>query len=284
MAKDKVKIETETAKKQAVITGACGGLACATIKWLQTTNEWSIFGLDVTDAVATLFDGENYKGIVCDITKEESVKTAFQVIESYTESVELVVNFAGIVVMGSLIETDVKLIQKIVDVNIVGMQIVNKYAFPLLNNAKASRIINMSSECGYLSAVPFNAPYGFTKHAVEIYNDALRRELLKTNIKVIKISPGAYKTNMQSSITAKFEEILNGTRLYKATYQKMQGMMLAELKTAKDPERFVKVIKKAIYSKHPRLRYKNNNSFTMGLLSILPEKLQDMIYKAYFRE
>jgi short-subunit dehydrogenase len=265
----------------AVVTGACGGLAGVTVRYLLSTKEYTVFGLDIGGA-ADLYSDSNYHGIVCDVTDADSVKNAYAVIAEYTQELSLVFNFAGIVIMGSLVETDVEKIKKIVAVNVLGMQIINKYAYPFLKKG-GGRIINMSSEYGYLTAVPFNGFYGYTKHAVEIYNDALRRELLNSDIKVIKICAGALKTQMQESITVKFEELLKTTVHYKDIYLKMQGLMLRELKHAKDPSVLLKAIKKAVYAKRPKLCYRVNTSFKMKLLSLLGARTQDRIFRGYFK-
>jgi short-subunit dehydrogenase len=184
--------------------------------------------------------------------------------------------------MGSLVEAEVDMIKRIIAVNVLGMQIINKYAYPFLIKG-GGRIINMSSEYGYLTAVPFNGFYGFTKHAVEIYSDALRRELLNSGIKVIKFCAGALKTQMQESITVKFEELLNTTVHYNKIYLKMRGLMLRELKNAKEPAALLPAIKKAIYSKRPKLCYRVNTSFKMRALSALGARTQDRIFGGYFK-
>ena len=80
-----------------------------------------------------------------------------------------------------------------------------------------------------------------------------------------------------------FDELVTDTKLFKEPLLKMKHIMVAELNKAKDTKKIVKCFKKAIYKKHPRISYNVNNSFKMKLLSILPDKLQDSIYKMYFK-
>ena len=83
-----------------------------------------------------------------------------------------------------------------------------------------------------------------SKHALEIYNDSLRRELALFGIKVIKIRPGAVKTSMQANVTRQFERLLANTEHFAIPLTKRQMMMLNELKDAKDPKKIVKTFKK----------------------------------------
>ncbi|MDR0831371.1 MAG: SDR family NAD(P)-dependent oxidoreductase, partial [Bacillales bacterium] len=92
--------------KYALITGASGGLASASIKYLLSTNEYFVFALDIKEDVIN--NKENYLGIVCDITDEESVIEAFKIVSTITKTIDIVVNFAGIIIIGSLIETEIK--------------------------------------------------------------------------------------------------------------------------------------------------------------------------------
>ena len=107
--------------------------------------------------------------------------------------------------LGSLVESSIDDLNKIINVNLIGMYKINNLFFPMLNK-DGSRIINISSEYGVLDAIPFHTFYPISKHAVEIYNDGLRRELSGQNIKVIAIRPGAFKTAMQGNINNQFEE------------------------------------------------------------------------------
>ena len=56
-----------------------------------------------------------------------------------------------------------------------------------------NKIINIGSISGKRS-YPFVAPYTSSKHALEGFNDSLRRELLLHDIDVVLIQPGPIKT------------------------------------------------------------------------------------------
>ncbi|MEG1527864.1 MAG: SDR family NAD(P)-dependent oxidoreductase [Clostridia bacterium] len=263
--------------KYAFVTGSCGGLADITIQELLRCG-YTVFAGDKLNQTDTI--NGNRHDIPLDVTDQTNIEQCVQYCKQFTDKLDIVINFAGIVRLGSLIENADKLTQ-ILNINVVGMYLVNKALFELVRNAKG-RYINISSEYGKLDAVPFHTYYTLAKHGVEVYNDGLRRELQFFNIPVIAIRPGAFATAMQGSIVNQFDTLLLTTNYYVTPLLKMKKMMENELKRAKHPEIFLKTMRKALFSKHPKIYYNVGNSLKMKLLSVLPAKLQDKIFKLYF--
>jgi NAD(P)-dependent dehydrogenase (short-subunit alcohol dehydrogenase family) len=266
--------------RYAVITGASGGLAKVTIKELFQSG-YHVFALDIRTDELLGYPKSQCTAIECDVTDETAIQHAFALISSRCDALDVVINFAGTVAIGSVIEQPAKVFDQLLAVNLLGMYRVNQYAFPLVKKA-IGRYINISSEYGTLSAAPFHAFYTSSKHAVEIYNDSLRREVGCFGIKVIKIRPGSFRTRMAEGVHSQFEHAVKTTKYYREILLKMKNMMTKELVRAKDPERFAKTIRKAITHKNPRLVYCVHQSWKMKCLSILPGRLQDMIYGKYF--
>ena len=267
--------------KYAVITGAAGGLAREIINSVK--EDYTVFALDISPSVNEIFNSSaSVIPIICDITDKEEVTRAKTEIEAYTRKIDLVINFAGIVILGSVVENSEEALKKILDVNLIGMYNINKIFFENILAAKG-RIINVSSEYRKLDAVPFHSFYTLSKHAVEIYSDSLRREISPFGIKVVKIRPGSFKTDMQKGITAQFDRLVQSTGHLEKPLFKMKNIMLKELDKAADKNKIVKKFRKAIYSERPKLAYNIHNSFKMKLLSVLPAKIQDFIFGIYFR-
>lgn len=213
-----------------------------------------------------------------DITSREQISNLISEIRKETDSLDAVINVAGIMTMGSLIEEPMEKLEKMLKVNVCGMYLINEMFLPMIEKAKG-RIINFSSEYGTYTAVPFNGLYTITKHAVEAYSDALRRELNYLNIPVITIRPGAFKTNMEKSTEQIFEVIYNKTSHYKKQLAKFKSMMSSSTNGAKDPEVLTKVVLKAVISKKPKRVYKCNHDLKVKMLSKMPTGFVDFIFK-----
>ena len=265
--------------KYALICGSESGLAKASINVLDK-HDYTIFCCDIK--YQNISQKDNKFFIPMDITKTESILEAYNFVKTKTDKLDVVSSFAGIVILGSLVELSPESLDKIVAINLTGTYKINNIFFDLVKNANG-RIINISSEYDNICGIPFHGYYTITKHGVKVYNDSLRRELLSQNVKVVAIRPGAFKTNMQGGITSQFEKVVNDTQLYKESLSKMRNMMTSELGKAKPTTKFEKVFEKALTKKKPKRIYSINNSFKMKILSALPRGMQDWAFKKFLK-
>ena len=173
-------------------------------------------------------------------------------------------------------------IERLLRVNVTGMARVNR-SFLELALRGCGRIINCSSESGWMTPQPFAGPYTLSKYAVEAYNDSLRRELLYLGIPVIKIQPGAYETNITRQLYEQFDQAIAGTQRYQRLLEKMKPMMVMELNQKNDPRKLVKTVLRAMESKRPKTRYRVGTGKLLALLELLPDWGVDAVYRALFR-
>ena len=264
--------------KSAVITGALSGLSQAVIKKLLEDG-YTVFEGDI--AIKEEEIRENEYLFPLDLTNDDSILKFYKRVTSYIDKVDVITNFAGIVILGSFVELPFTTIDKIMSINFTSTFKLNNLFFENIKAAKG-RIINISSEYARITAIPIHGYYPLSKHAVDNYNDSLRREMQLHGIKVIGIRPGAFKTNMQGGINSAFDTLLASTKYYKRFLTRIKFLMTGELKNAKDPNILARVYMKALHSKHPKYYYNVKNSLKMKLLTILPAHLQDFIFKLFF--
>lgn len=262
--------------KYAIVTGSGSGLGNRATMELAERN-YMVFALDINLDIFKENKNSNIIPIKVDVTSEEDIKKAYEQIKAKTDKIYVLANFAGICLFDSLIEGNINKIERLININLLGIVRINKIFFPLLKNANG-RIINISSENGYLSAPPFNGAYTMSKYALEAYNDSLRRELNFFGIKVIKLQLGSFKTNMHNTTVKEFEELSKKSLYYQQPLKKMGKMMMKELENHYDMKYMIAAFMKAVESKNPKLRYRVKNSKTLRFISILPEKLIDKIY------
>lgn len=262
--------------KYILITGACGGIGRAISK-IFLEKEYCVFGLDLKDDG---FTHVRYHFIKTDITNTDSVREAYKKVSEVTDKLDCVINTAGIVFFGSLVEESADYMNKILDVNLSGMARVNNVFFPLVEKAKG-RYINFSSEYGKFCSMPFHGYYTASKHAVEAYNDSLRREMNYLGIKVIGFRPGAVNTLMTKNTVPNFERIIKNTTRYKKTYKKLYPLMVGATKNPTPAEYVAKKVFNATNKKRPKYYYNIRQDKRVKLLSFLPSHLTDFIFKHF---
>ncbi|XP_045171485.2 D-beta-hydroxybutyrate dehydrogenase, mitochondrial-like [Mercenaria mercenaria] len=118
-----------------------------------------------------------------DVTKEESVSSAFQYVKKHTARKELwgIVNNAGINFRGEVEFTTVSLYERTFNINLYGPIRVTKEFLPLIRQSKG-RVVNITSVHG-LMTLPVQSNYETAKHGVETLSDSLRLEMKKFGVK-----------------------------------------------------------------------------------------------------
>ena len=266
-------------KKTALVTGAGGGLGHATVERL-VANGWKVFEADLSkDMLRSSMHDPDVVPVVMDVTDNDSIGSAYDAIESQTDHLDAIVNFAGVMGVGSLTDIPEERLARILDINVMGTYRVNKKFLPLVE-ASRGRIVNLSSETGWQSAAPFNGPYAMSKHAVEAYSTALRRELALLGIKVITIQPGAFRTNMVAGIERAFTAAEAETPRFAPVLRKLKSLAGKEIASASDPDILAQVIETALTTKRPKPVYSVKPDRLRSALEALPLRASDRLYLA----
>jgi NAD(P)-dependent dehydrogenase (short-subunit alcohol dehydrogenase family) len=213
-----------------------------------------------------------------DVTRKDSIEHAYKEVHTRTAELDAIVHLAGMSAFASLIGADaIDTLERIVEVNLLGMARVNGHFFPLLR-VPGGRIVHCSSEAGWMTAQPFAGAYYLSKHAVEAYSDSLRRELMFQRISVVVLQPGPFQTRMTDAVRRGFEKARQDNPLYARILTRLRPMMELEFKRTGDPAAFARLVLRVLESRHPRIRYRVGTSWRLALLERLPDGLIDRIY------
>lgn len=269
--------------KTALITGGTGGLGLATSRYLVSQG-WQVFAADSNKvALDALTVESGITPLFMDVTQDDSVKAAFEQVSQQISHLDAIVNFAGILRVGSMVEMAEQTLSLLMDINVMGTFRVNKNFLPLINtlNAKQQkgRIINISSETGWQSGAPFNGAYAMSKHAIEAYSDALRRELQLIDIPVIKIQPGPFKTNMVASIEENFSKAAAESHFFQQHLTRIKHLAMNEQNKAHPPELLAQIIHQALTTTKPKAAYSVKADKARSFLEILPTAWSDKLLK-----
>lgn len=267
--------------KFAFITGGAGGLGGATSQLLLNQG-WQVLIADYDDKALAQWQGrERVHTIQVDVTDAASVAQAATRVQAITAQLDAIINFAGVMAVGSLVEMPAATIARILQVNVMGTVHINQAFFPLLKRTgdkkTSGRIVNISSETGWETTAPFNGPYSMSKYAIESYTDALRRELQLLHIPVIKIQPGPFKTEMTGSIARVFSTAIAQSPTFGHYIERLAKMGADADSKAHPPQILGQVIVDAINSPSPRAHYSVKADPLRAILSYLPTRLVDWI-------
>ncbi len=260
--------------KYVLITGSAGGMGRATALKLAQ-NGYKVFSCDIKKNSEEV---ENITQLQVDVTNMKSVEEAYKEVLKATNKLDAVINFAGIIMMNSLVEISEEEFIKIFNVNVFGAYRVNKTFLPLIKEGNG-RIIITTSELVENKVLPFNSIYAISKKSLDAYAQGLAMELAFLNIPVVILRPGAVETPILNDSNKEMNNLNENTTLYKNTITKFKHIVDKEQGGAISPEKIANLVYKILNKKNPKMVYKKNVSKKLKLLNIVPYKMQQKIFK-----
>lgn len=189
--------------KTALVTGAGGGLGAAIARRLAGEG-YRVALLD-TDAAGLEVEAARIPGslaIAADVTDEAQIDDAVALmVESFGAPPDLLVNNAGIVRFGDLLDHSVADFRKVVDVNLNGVFIVTRAVARRMVERGSGAIVNITS----LNAVapsPDAGAYPATKAAVALLTEHFALALAPRGVRVNAVAPGFIDAGMSAPIYA----------------------------------------------------------------------------------
>jgi NAD(P)-dependent dehydrogenase (short-subunit alcohol dehydrogenase family) len=140
--------------------------------------------------------------VLCDVRDPSEVESALARIVRRYDSLDVLINTAGIIQVGPLDLMTLEDFQDAMAVHFWGPYYTMRAAVPYMLQQGGGRIANISS-IGGKAAVPHLAPYAASKFALTGLSDAFRAELAKKNIQVTTVIPGLMRTG--SHVNAQFK-------------------------------------------------------------------------------
>ena len=204
--------------------------------------------------------GDKVAPLVFDVTDAAAVRAAAATVRAQLDGRKLkgLVNNAGMGLGGPLAHQPLDEIRRVFEVNVFGAVTVSQAFIPLLGADRAltgdpGRIVNITSVAGKF-APPFLGDYAMSKHALEAFSEALRRELMIYGIDVIAIGPGAVVTPIWDKAEQSDETAYAGTD-YAAALKRFKTMFIADGRKGLPPERIGEAILHALTAARPKVRY-----------------------------
>ncbi|MBN1440240.1 MAG: SDR family NAD(P)-dependent oxidoreductase [Anaerolineales bacterium] len=274
-------------RKIVAVSGASSGLGGRIAERLGRDGNTVFAGARKESDIGRLSSLENVTGVRLDVTDGNDIVNLARRVESGPGRLDALINNAGVIGWGALMDRDVAYFQQVIDVNVYGAVRMVQALYPLLRKSASSPvIINMSSVAGTF-AFPYWAPYHMAKWALEAFSDSLRRELNPLGIRVAVIRPGAVRSQAFRKERPAFEEYkINAAADFRARAVRMLAAAFENpARTEKDPEVVVRDVLHAVYHENSRLYYSPGRRIIPDLLAAkLPAGILDWVLSAFLRE
>ena len=186
--------------KNVLITGAAGGLGTE-LSMLYGQLGATILALDLQEeslkqlSEKLLAKKIKHAVFTCDITNSSNVEETIQQAMTQYKELDLVIQNAGTSHRSPFIETQLHVLEKVLQVNINGVINVTHYTLPYILNSNGGYIA-ISSVAGFAPLYGRTA-YAASKHAIQGFFETLRVEVLDQNVHVMEVCPSFIKTSME---------------------------------------------------------------------------------------
>src|SRR3954471_2741857 len=192
----------------ALVTGASSGIGDATARRLAEHGASIVVIARRKDRLDTLVSeieaaGGSALAVEADITDRDQADRAVQSAIDRFGRLDILINNAGLMLLGPVIGADVGEWERMIAVNQTGLLYITHAALPHLLTAAEDElrgvadIVNISSIAGRQAWANFGV-YAMTKFGVNGFTGALRQEVTKKHVRVGVLEPGAVATELVS--------------------------------------------------------------------------------------
>lgn len=200
----------------AVVTGASSGLGKdAAIAYAKSGANVALLARRVEKLEETKKEierlGRQALTVECDVTSEEKVKAAVEKIMNYFGKVDILLNCAGVAVLGGVDTLSIEDWDKSFNTNVKSIYLMSKYIVPQMKKNNYGKIVNISSVNAIIADKSdefIRHSYNASKAAVLGLTKGMAASYAKNNITVNAIGPGLFETEMTADTLFKSYEFL----------------------------------------------------------------------------
>jgi NAD(P)-dependent dehydrogenase (short-subunit alcohol dehydrogenase family) len=184
--------------KTILVTGASRGIGFEVSHQLYLTGHTVVAGMRRPAAPPDFVTDDRWIPVELDVTREDHVRHAAEILERRFGRLDVLVNNAGIGIGSKgLTDGDLKDMRLIFEVNFFSPIMLCSHLRGLLRQSKSGRIVNVSSGMGTLDDLAGNyAGYRLSKAGLNAQTILLARELKRDRIDVVAVCPGWVRTDM----------------------------------------------------------------------------------------
>ncbi|KRK36870.1 SDR family oxidoreductase [Levilactobacillus parabrevis] len=189
------------AKPLVVITGASSGFGAEDAKLFNAAGyPMLLLGRRVEKIKALPLNFDNVLVDAVDVTDQAALAAAIRQAEAQYGPTDLLINNAGVMLLGNVTRQDPKEWQTMLDTNVMGVLNGTQIVLPGMIERQHGTIINMSSIAGF-KAFANHAAYVASKFGVHGLSETIRQEVANDNVRISLVAPGAGETELLTHVT-----------------------------------------------------------------------------------
>ncbi|MFC9249327.1 SDR family oxidoreductase [Streptomyces sp. NPDC057136] len=190
--------------KVALVTGASSGIGEATARALAAEGAKVAIAARRTDRLEALrteleAGGATVLVLPLDVADEQAVHAAVASTVETLGSLDVLVNSAGLMLLGPVEGADTTDWTRMMDVNVLGLMYMTHAALPHLLRSRGT-VVQISSVAARVVGRG-SAAYNASKFAVNGFSEGLRQEVTERGVRVVVIEPGTVETELRDHIT-----------------------------------------------------------------------------------
>ena len=238
----------QTVPKAVLVTGASSGIGLKITEHLAADGYFVYATARKEEDLKALGAIKNVQPLHLDVTQPADIAAAVEAVTKAGRGLYGLVNNAGVATFGTIADMRMEEFDLTMKVNAYGPVMTIK-AFEPLIIAQKGRIVNIGSPSGVTDGGgPDIVAYVMSKHAVEGLTDSLVRQLAPLGVQVSAVEPGAYRSNIDKNMLARFTED------EKAYMTKVMGSKL-DPTIYPEADEVAVAVEQALFEPTPKRRY-----------------------------
>ncbi len=290
---DVVKVKVDGKRKAVVITGCDSGFGKRLVHD-AIAKGFHVIAVCYTEEACENFLGlENIAVVRADLTTKDGIEKVVACVEKCADQLWALVNNAGKCFPGNVDWLHPDYYEQTMDINFHAPVRLTYELLPLLKKSHG-RVVNVTSVDGIV-ALPSNAAYNASKHALEAFSDTLRCEMLPWGVKVVVVEPATMRTPIATQFADTWLKLFTEAAAqdrcdeYGMKWSKKQAKFLKDGidNIAADPQITVEALSHALVSKNPPTRMLTGWAahLIFAPLSKLPDQIRDqLLYRMSFHD
>lgn len=255
-----------------IITGTSSGIGFALAEKFGKKGN-NVYGLSRKQIESNYFTS-----IPTDITDKTQIDAAISQILNQESRIDVLINNAGMGMVGAVEDSSKEDILKLFNLNLVGAVQMMTAVLPSMRSQKKGKIINVSS-IGSEMGLPFRGFYSASKSALDKVTEAMRYEVSEWNIQACSLHLGDIKTNIAENRVK-----TNVSEHYKKIFSKVYELMNSHVNDGSEPEEVSLYIEKLLTKEKWKAHYyfgKFGQKIGVPLKWLLPQNVYENLMRKY---